>query len=155
MADIMLISQIFGSIKAAIEIAKLLKESDLSLEKAEMKLKLADLISTLADTKIQVAEIQDVLLEKDGEIKKLQEALTIKEIVTYEPPFYWTKDGERKDGPYCQRCYDKDKILVRLQDYGDGRYVCEVCDKSFDTPERQYRKERQEKAVMDYDPFGR
>ena len=74
MPDVATINSILTSVKTASEIAKLLKDSDISLEKAETKLKLADLVSSLADVKLEAAKIQDLLLEKDRRIKKLEEA---------------------------------------------------------------------------------
>jgi len=44
---------------------KLLRETDVSLEKAETKLKLAELVGALADAKLELAEVQNLLLEKD------------------------------------------------------------------------------------------
>jgi hypothetical protein len=65
------VSTLLGSIKTATEIAKLIKDSDVSLEKAETKLKLAELISALADAKIEVMEVQQALLDKDAEVRGL------------------------------------------------------------------------------------
>lgn len=58
MADIATISAIFSSVKTATEIAKLIKDSNTSLEEAEIKLKMAELISALADIKIELSEVQ-------------------------------------------------------------------------------------------------
>ena len=44
MVDLTLFSAALSSVKTAADIAKLLKESDLSLEKAEHKSRLADLM---------------------------------------------------------------------------------------------------------------
>ncbi len=60
MTDFTAIASILGSVKTATEIAKLLKNTDLSFEQAEMKLKLADIISALADARIEISEIQSV-----------------------------------------------------------------------------------------------
>jgi hypothetical protein len=55
------IAAILSSIKTATDIAKFLRESDLSLQRAELKLKLADLVSALAEAKIELTEIQETL----------------------------------------------------------------------------------------------
>ena len=104
MADIAAIASILGSVKTATEIAKLLKDSDLSLEKAEMKLKLADLISALADARIETAEIQSLIAEKDEKIKQLQEVLETKnssfgvQICTEAARNYLINKGSRPHG---------------------------------------------------------
>jgi len=129
--DLTSVSTILGSIKTATEIAKLIKASDLSLEKAETKLKLADLISTLADAKIEVTDIQQALIEKDHQILELKDKLSIKQKLQWSKPYYWLVDGENKDGPYCQHCYDKFKELIRLQGIGEGYWECKACKNGY------------------------
>lgn len=125
--DLSSISTALASIKTATDIAKLIKDSDITFERAEAKLKLAELISVLADAKIQIAEIQQALLDKDAELRDAKEKLAIKENLQWESPYYWLLDGTKKDGPYCQCCYDKDKALIRLQDCSNGTWYCRVC----------------------------
>lgn len=120
-----------GSVKSAIEIAKLLKDSADSFDKAEVKLQLAELIGSLADAKMQIAEIQEALIESDKEKKELIDKLNLKENLTYEKPYYFKKINEQeKDGPFCQLCYDKNSQLIRLQDWGDGQWNCQSCKTS-------------------------
>ena len=128
--DITSISTLLTSIKTATEIAKLIKEGDASLEKAETKLKLAELISALADAKIEVSEIQQVLLEKDSEIRGLNDKIKLQALVQWEKPYYWLVDNG-KDGPYCQHCYDKGRQLIRLQGNGEGYWECKVCKNNY------------------------
>ena len=127
MPDISTISTILGSVKTATEIAKLLKNSDLSFEKAEMKLKLAELISALADAKMEVSVIQELILQKDLEIRQLQEKIDTQEKMTFEKPYYWKINGAEKEGPFCQHCYDKDGKIVQLQDGENGCWNCTIC----------------------------
>jgi len=116
-----------GSVKSAIEIAKLLKDSADSFDKAEVKLQLAELIGSLADAKMQIAEIQEALIDSDREKKALLDKLNLKENLVYEKPYYWKKNGKDKEGPFCQLCYDKDSKLIRLQDWGNGEWECKSC----------------------------
>lgn len=131
MPDITAITSILSSVKTASEIAKLLKETDFSLEKAEAKLKVAELIGALADAKMQIAEIRELLVEKEEKIRKLQDELKIKSEILYEKPNYWLKNGEKKDGPFCQTCYDNSNKLVRLQNDEPGYWTCNACRNSF------------------------
>ncbi len=132
MPDIAVISSVLSSVKTATDIAKLIKESGNRLEQAEFKLQLAELISALADAKIQMAEIQELVIEKDKKIKALEEEIQLKGNIEWDGTMYWlVEDGQRKDGPFCQRCYDVDKTLVRLQDWGDGVKVCMACEKNY------------------------
>lgn len=125
-----------GSIKSAIDIAKLLKDGADTLDKAEVKLQLAELISSLADAKMQMAEVQELLLESNKEKKDLQNKLNQKSKVIYEKPSYFKiNDDDSKDGPYCQNCYDADEKLIRLQGGGNNDFwTCNQCDKKYKGP---------------------
>jgi len=127
MADISTIGAALGSIKAATDIARLIKDSGASLEQAEIKLQIADLISTLADAKIELADVQSQLIEKDKIIDGLKEQLTLKASVVWEKPYYWVVDDGVKDGPFCQQCYDNEKKLIRLQGGGAAAWQCSTC----------------------------
>lgn len=128
MFDIATISTAVGSVKTAIEIAKLIKESSGSLQKAEIDLKLAELISSLADVKMKMADIKDALMESENEKKELKAKLELQAKLEFEMPYYWTieEDG-KKDGPFCQLCYDKERKLIRLQDGNNGEWSCLAC----------------------------
>jgi DNA repair exonuclease SbcCD ATPase subunit len=122
-----------GSVKSAIEIAKLLKDSTNSFDKAEVKLQLAELISSLADAKMQIAEIREVLIESDKEKKELEKKLNQKENLFFDRPYYLIqqKDG-KTDGPFCQVCYDNNQKLIRLQVSSSlGAWNCPICNQSF------------------------
>lgn len=125
--DIASITAALSSIKAAAELAKLIKDSGASLEQAEIKLKIAELISALADAKIELATIQGVLLEKDLKIDELTKRIEQKANVMWEKPYYWVIDGDKKDGLYCQKCYDTENKLVRLQGGGRDNWHCYSC----------------------------
>lgn len=131
--DIPSISAALSSIKTATDIAKLIKDSSVSLEKAEMNLKMADLISALADTKIQIADIKQLLLDRDETISAFENAAKLKANLQYDPPYYWQIDGDLKIGPYCQKCYDADDKLIRLQSglHTRGWWRCHSCDTTF------------------------
>lgn len=73
MADaITTVAAVLTSLKTATDIAKFLRESDLSIERAELKLKLADLIGALADTKIELAGLQEAISDKDNVLRSLR-----------------------------------------------------------------------------------
>ncbi len=131
MPDLAVVAAILSSIKSAMDIAKGLKDADLSLEKAELKLKLADLVSALADAKIQMASVQDALSDRDHQIRELENALKVRGDLKWEEPYYWLLDGQAKEGPFCQQCYDKDRKLIRLQGNGEGFWQCKTCDNNY------------------------
>ena len=131
MADILMIGSVLNSIKAATDIAKLLRESDVSLERAELKLKLADLVSSLADAKIQLVEIQESLANKDKRIAELEEAFQAKDMLKRHHDAYYIVDevGNPTGIPFCLRCWENDhKKRQLVQDAKENRKrICTSC----------------------------
>jgi ribosomal protein L37AE/L43A len=65
--------------------------------------------------------------------------------LTWEKPFYWRIDGEKKEGPFCQKCYESDGKPIHLQDYGNDVWHCLNCKNksygpSFRPPTRRIAK---------------
>lgn len=130
--EILQVTSVIVGIKNAIDIAKLIKDSGASLEKAEIKLKMAELISALADAKIGMVSIQEIVSEKDSEIKRLKSELDTRGNMIWESPYYFLKTEEGKDGPYCQKCYDSDHKLIRLQmPRAQGYWLCKECSSDY------------------------
>jgi len=125
------IAAALSGIKNAADIAKIIKDSGASLEQAEIKLQLADLISALADAKIEIANIREIISEKDVEISSLTQKLDVKDNIKWEKPYYFIISNGEKDGPYCQKCYDSKKSLIRLQGDGEGWWQCHECDSTY------------------------
>jgi hypothetical protein len=42
----------------------------------------------------------------------------------------WFQDGADRLGPYCHRCYESERLLVRLDVHADMGH-CRVCDTMF------------------------
>ena len=135
------ITAALAGVKHASDIAKLIKNSEVSLEAAEIKLKLADLIDSLSDVKVEIAKFKEIISEKESEIQRLEEQLKKKGNILWEIPYYFLlKDNGEKDGPYCQKCYDSDKKLIRLQSFGaKGEWKCNECRNSY--KDSTYKKE--------------
>ena len=129
--EITAIAAALTSLKTAGDIAKLIKETGASLEKAEARLQLANLTEALADAKLEVNEIQQMLIDKDEVIRLLKEQLTLRERLQFESPYYWLTDGPSKEGPFCQCCYDGQEKLARLQGNGSGFWRCTICSNTY------------------------
>jgi hypothetical protein len=131
MPDMASIAAILSSIRTATDIAKFLRESDLSLERAELKLKLADLVSSLAEAKMELAEIQETLSAKDRRIAELEEAFHSKDSLKRQYDAYYSVDenGNVVGVPYCLRCWENDQKRRQLVcDAKDHRTsVCTTC----------------------------
>ncbi len=75
-------------------------------------------------------ELQEENAELKEKIGRLEEELKIKGRLTFEKGVYFLVEDDTKDGPYCQRCYDKETKLVRLQDDGD-HWFCYGCSHGY------------------------
>lgn len=129
MPDIATLAAFLGSIKTATEIAKVIRLSDSSLEKAELKLKIAELMETLADVKIQAIEIQELIQEKDKRIKELEESLIKKSKLIRHKNHYYEIDenGNPAGDPYCSHCFESKGKGIHLNKIG-GLKVCPACE---------------------------
>lgn len=54
-------------------------------------------------------------------------ALNIQKNAQYEKPFYWIIENNKKDGPFCQQCYDNERKLIRPLDHNNGVWTCPTC----------------------------
>ncbi|WP_395055076.1 hypothetical protein [Polaromonas sp.] len=110
MPDISTIGAVLGSLKTATDIAKFIRESDVSIERAELKLKVADLVSALADVKMELVELQDTFASKEKRIRELEEAFQAKDSLVRRYDAYYRADSEGKPVgvPFCLRCWEND-----------------------------------------------
>ena len=149
--DVAAIGSLLGSLKTATDIAKFVRESSVSLERAELKMKLADLIEALANAKIEAADIQQEILDRDKMIRELEAAAAVKVELRWEQPCYFRKNEKGTEDPYCQNCYDSIGKLSRLHADGSGYFECRVCTQSFKTLERvRSDMARAEAAINDF-----
>jgi hypothetical protein len=76
----------------------------------------------------QILEMQKKIQSLEKKYTECKEKLEIKENLVYENNAYWIDKEGKKDGPFCSRCWDVDKNLVRLRSYGNqGYYMCSHC----------------------------
>jgi tRNA(Ile2) C34 agmatinyltransferase TiaS len=64
-------------------------------------------------------------------IRELEDGLKMKQQLKFKKTTYWLIDGQTEDGPFCQRCYDVEHKLVRLQGSGTG-WRCKACNNGYD-----------------------
>jgi hypothetical protein len=131
MPDFAAIGSVLSSLKTAADIAKLLRETDFSLEKAELKLKLAELMGALADAKMEMSSVNDAIIERERRISELEEAFHRKASVVRDRDAYYTvgDDGRPVGQPMCLRCWDVEHRLFELHTEAKDRFVkvCPAC----------------------------
>lgn len=149
--DLVTISTALSSLKNAYDLSKVISDSADSLEQAEIKLKLAELMSALADTKSQISDIKLELISKNEKIKELENQIKIEKELKFEPPYYWKINNDEKEGPYCQKCFDYTKKLIRLQDEKNGTWRCLVCSSYF--RDKNYKEESFDDSDSSYNSY--
>lgn len=146
--DLAAIGSLLGSLKTATDIAKFIRESDVSIEKAETKLKLAELVSALADAKIEAADVQQSILERDELIRRLEAEAKLRADLVWKQPRYVLVNPAGEEESYCQNCYDSEKRLSRLHTDERGGFECRVCKQFFKTNERREIDSRKANAAI-------
>jgi hypothetical protein len=64
-------------------------------------------------------------------VKALEDALAIRGRIRFDGSTYWIDRDGNADGPFCQRCYDANGKLLRLQDWEDC-WICFECKNTAD-----------------------
>jgi hypothetical protein len=83
------------------------------------------MLELIQDRHRQILEI----VELRQTIKQLEQEKQGGEHITFDGASYWKTIGDRRDGPYCQVCYDKEGKLARLRVFrGTGvNWRCNIC----------------------------
>lgn len=76
-------------------------------------LKVADTLNNLELYK-KLSELQTAVFTLEEENRSLKERLNIKANVVFEDGRYWLNTNGRKEGPFCNICWDIDAKLVRM-----------------------------------------
>jgi len=97
------------------------------LFKKGMTIEAQEQIMTLREAAVSLKEENANLRDQ---VNSLKAELDIRARIEWSPPYYYLRDGDKKDGPFCQCCYDKDKLLIRLQMICAGSWTCHSCDKN-------------------------
>lgn len=105
------------------KILELIKDPDLKLK-----------INELYGENIKLKEENHELKKK---IEQLEEVKELSSKLLHEDNHYFIVDGDKKDGPYCTKCWDANRKLIRLHkgdfNYGEQYYRCPNCDTSTHT----------------------
>ncbi len=104
-------------------------------------MQMADLMIKLADTNLALSKLEHQIWEKDVEIAGMKKQADVESRLRYIAPSYWLGmlDGTRDDGPYCQKCWDANRKLIRQQKHGDKyspALICAECETTTDDPSR-------------------
>ncbi len=126
------------SLDTAAQIVKTYMAAKGAISEIEQKTKSLELMESIVNAKSNVVELKSALIDKDEKIQRLEKELKLKKEMKFEAPVYWHIQDHQKDGPFCQKCYDVDKNLVRLQVFDvshEGAWNCSACGEHYRTKE--------------------
>ncbi len=90
------------------------------------------LYQKILDVQANLLKMQEHILKLETENKELKDKLKVSKNVVYESNAYWTTENDKKDGPYCSHCYDKEKLLIRMPDNLNHAYAtCSECKNTY------------------------
>jgi regulator of replication initiation timing len=93
-------------------------------------IKLYEKLKNIQKDALELVEENEKLKEENRELK---EKLQVQGSLIFEGNLYWLiKQDNKKEGPFCSKCWDENEKLIRL--HSDGvDYNCPVCKTHIDT----------------------
>ena len=83
----------------------------------------------IMELRVAALEYQNENLELRGRIKDLEAALSLRDRLKWQKPYY--VDKENPEEKFCQRCYDVDGKAIRLQGDEFGSWQCLACSSAY------------------------
>ncbi|HMM37270.1 MAG TPA: hypothetical protein PKB11_00790 [Desulfovibrio sp.] len=72
---------------------------------------------------LRLCEENEALRRQMDEVARV---LDLAENMEFDGQKYWLLENFKKKGPFCQVCYDREALLVRLQEH-DKHWHCQGC----------------------------
>jgi hypothetical protein len=85
------------------------------------------ILTDLQEKYIEVSDENELLRTQ---IQEFEDILFLAKNLEYDGMSYWLKTAAIKQGPFCQRCFDKDGLLIRLSEH-DDMWKCLTCGADF------------------------
>lgn len=81
------------------------------------------LLKSLQDEFLAVCEENEAL---KSQLAEVADVLDLADKVQFDGQKYWLMDAGEQKGPFCQVCYDRDGLLVHLQEH-EKHWECQSC----------------------------
>ncbi|MGD0992872.1 MAG: hypothetical protein ABR998_10410 [Gemmatimonadales bacterium] len=119
-----------GPVEAIKSVGILVESIKRAREVAE-RLQDAEMRAVLLDAQERALNLKEQLLNLRTENAELRERLEAKAVLSFDGGAYWTKTSEGRDGPFCSRCQDVERRLVRLRPGYNVFWHCPECKQEF------------------------
>jgi hypothetical protein len=91
------------------------------------------ILRSLQDEFLAVCEENEALKTQLNEVASI---LDLAEKVQFDGQKYWLMEDGEKKGPFCQVCYDRDGLLVNLQQH-ESHWECHSCKGLYMIPTKE------------------
>jgi len=81
------------------------------------------ILKSLQDEFLAVCDENEAL---KSQLTEVADVLDLAEKVQFDGQKYWLVEDDQKKGPFCQVCYDRDGLLVHLQEK-ENHWECQNC----------------------------
>lgn len=99
------------------------------------------------NARLILKELQEKYIETCDEnallktqVQEYEDVLYLAKNLEYDGHSYWLKTGTIKQGPFCQQCFDKDGLLLRLHETG-AHWKCLTCGMEYPRGESKHAPE--------------
>ncbi len=86
------------------------------------------ILKELQDKYIELCD-ENMLLKT--QVQEFEDILYLAKNLEYDGRSYWLKTGTIKQGPFCQNCFDKEGLLIRLYE-NDVNWKCLTCGEEYE-----------------------
>ncbi len=86
-----------------------------------------DALSDLQQKYIELCDENELL---KTQVQEFEEVLYLAKNLEYDGHSYWLKTGGVKQGPFCQNCFDRDGLLIRLNS-AEATWKCNSCSATY------------------------
>jgi ribosomal protein L37AE/L43A len=129
------VSTAYSAAKGIMDIGKGLLSAKIDAEVKDKFRELLDRVGTFQEAlfflREELLKLQQDKVDLKAQIDEFEAQLDLRSKVQYIKPSYWVADGDKKDGPFCQRCWDVNQKLVRLQGGNNDVWYCYECKVNF------------------------
>lgn len=84
----------------------------------------------LAELQAKFIEVCDENSFLKAQVNEYEDILYLAKNLHFDGMCYWLQTGSIKQGPFCQYCYDKNGLLIRLNEHDEG-WRCFTCGKHY------------------------
>lgn len=105
------------------------------------------LLKKVVALEADILALQQENLGLKKSMSQLQEKLDLKASMIYEKPFCWKVEGDRREGPYCPKCWESEGKPIHLKEaprsvsggsssnnVGSDLWICPRCNGSHRGP---------------------